>query len=250
MDPKLVREQAIAATARFFWDNRGFEPDQDSEEWEAEYRRQFDLARTRLADAGPGVGAGPGAAAPPPEPENWAELTGPPTQIRWAMALRTDRVGEIRDPGIRDWLATTWTRSKSWIDTRELPTPVFLQRIAPHYAEYRKKADETARISAAARRQQEQAAEQIRREVEKAGITVEGLIELIDIADRLPSVPLQAKLAELDHEGRILRIFDTADPAMLMVLEKSEGGRSEYGIERDAGLVADLALFMRAMALP
>lgn len=249
MDPKLVRDQAIAATARYFWDNQGFEPDQDSEEWEAEYRRQFDLVKARSADAGPGVAASAAAGAALPEPASWAELTGPPTQIRWAMALRTDRVHEIRDPGVRDWLATTWTRAKSWIDTREWPTPVFLQRIAPHYAEYRKKADETARVSAAARREQKQAAEEIRREVEKAGITAQGLIELIDISDRLPPVALQAKLAELDHEGRNLRIFDTADPAMLMVLEKGEAGRSEYGVERDAGLVADLALFMRAAAL-
>jgi len=30
-----------------------------------------------------------------------------------------------------------------------------------------------------------------------------------------------------------------------VVLEKSEGERSEYGIERDEGLVADLKLFAR-----
>lgn len=247
MDPKLVREQAIAATARYFWDHLGFEPDPDSEEWEAEYRRQFDLAKERLA--GVGSEAGGGAAAALPEPASWAELTGPPTQIRWAMALRTERIQEIRDPGIRDWLAATWTRAKSWIDTRELPTPVFLQRIGPHYAEYRKKANEQARVVAAARRAKDAAAENLRREVEEAGITVESLIELIDIADRLPPTPLQKKLVELDHEGRNLRVFDTADPAMLMVLEKSAGGRSEYGIERDEGLVADLALFARAMEL-
>ncbi len=86
------------------------------------------------------------------------------------------------------------------------------------------------------------AADQIRREVEEAGITVAGLIELIDICERLPAAPIQAKLAELDGDSRNLRIFDTADPAMLMVLEKGADGRSEYAIERDAGLVADLAL--------
>jgi hypothetical protein len=247
MDAKLVREQAIAATTRYFWDRQGFEPDPDSEEWEAEYRRQFDLAKERLAEIGPETGAG--AATAVSEPASWAELTGPPTQIRWAMALRTERIHDIRDPGMRDWLATTWTRAKSWIDTRELPTPVFLQRIGPHYAEYRKKADEQARVATTARREQQKAAETLRREVAEAGITVAGLIELIDISDRLPPVPLQKKLAELDHECRNLRVFDTADPAMLMVLEKSADGRSEYGIERDEGLVADLALFMRAMEL-
>jgi hypothetical protein len=34
-----------------------------------------------------------------------------------------------------------------------------------------------------------------------------------------------------------------------MVLEKDGATRSEYAIERDQGLVADLALFMRATAL-
>ena len=86
----------------------------------------------------------------------------------------------------------------------------------------------------------------MRREVEAAGITVEGLIELIDIAERLPAVPIKGKLAELGFDGRNLRIFETADPAVLMVLEKAERERSEYGIERDEGLVADLKLFARA----
>ena len=47
MDLKLVREEAIEGTTRFFWDNRGFAPSEDSEEWEAEYRRQFELAKAR-----------------------------------------------------------------------------------------------------------------------------------------------------------------------------------------------------------
>ena len=259
MDLKLVREEAIEGTTRFFWDTRGFVPDEDSEEWEAQYRRQFDLAKKRHADgapaasvsaaAGPARGAAPAPAAAPPEPDNWAALTGQPTQIRWAVSLRSDRMREIRDPGVREWLATTWTRAKSWVDTQELPTPVFLQRISPHYQEYRKKADEEARIRAQQRNQQEAAADEIRRQVETAGITVEGLIELIDICDRLPAVPIKTKLAELDHEGRNLRVFETDDQALLMVLEKDKAGRSDYAIERDGGLVADLALLMRAMAL-
>ena len=251
MDLKLVREEAIEGTTRFFWDNRGFVPNEDSEEWETEYRRQFELAKARHADGGVKAAApvpAP-AAAPPPEPTNWAELTGAPTQIRWAASLRADRVREIRDPGVREWLATTWTRAKSWIDTQELPTTVFLQRVAPHYQEYRKKADEEARIQAQQRQAQEAAANEIRRQVENAGITVEGLIELIDICDRLPAAPLKAKLAELDHDGRNLRVFETDDPAVLMVLEKASTGRGEYAIERDEGLVADLALLERAMEL-
>jgi hypothetical protein len=68
-------------------------------------------------------------------------------------------------------------------------------------------------------------------------------------------VPLKAKLAELDGDGRNLRVFAIADPAMLRALEKGEAGekgetgRIEYGIERDEGLVGDLGLLMRAMAL-
>jgi hypothetical protein len=247
MDLKPVREQAIEATTRFFWDNRGFVPDEDSEEWESEYRRQFELAKRNR-------GAPPPAAALPVETPaaaqaGWAELRGAPTEIRWAAALRADRIKEIRDPGVRHWLVTAWTRSKSWIDTRELPTLVFLERIRPHYLEYRKAADEQAQAEAAARQAQAEAAADIGREVEARGISAEGLIELIDIAERLPALPLAAKLAELDAGERHLRVFETADPAVLMVLERNAAERSEYGIERDEGLVADLVLFARAQAL-
>ena len=247
MDLKAVREEAIEATTRAFWDRNGFVPDEDSEEWEEEYRRQFEQVKRRHAVGGraetkPVVAA----ASAPPEEDGWAELTGAPTQIRWAAAIRADRLSEINDPGIRHWLSTTWNKAKGWVDTRDLPTPVFLQRIQPHYAEYRRRADERARAQTAERQTKEAAADALRREVEAAGITVEGLIELIDIAERLPAVPIKGKLAELDFDGRNMRIFETADPAVLMVLEKAERERSEYGIERDEGLVADLKLFARA----
>jgi hypothetical protein len=249
MDLRLVREEAIERTTRFFWDNRGFVPNEDSEEWEAEYRRQFELAKAR--HAGAAGAAAPAAEAPAAalDQRNWALLTGAPTQIRWAASLRADRLGAIRDLQVREWLATTWTKAKSWIDTQELPTPVFLQRIAPHYQEYRKKADEEARIRSQQRQAQQAEADALRKEIVAAGITVEGLMELIDICDRLPAVPIKAKLAELDHADRNLRIFETDDPAFLMVLEKDRAGRGEYAIERDDGLVADLGLFMRAVAL-
>ena len=245
MDLKLVREDAIEATTRAFWDRNGFVPDQDSDEWEEEYRRQFEQAKKRHA-AGRPVDVTPNGAAAPPQEDGWAVLSGAPTQIRWAAAVRADRLNEIRNPGVRDWLATTWTKAKSWLDTRDLPTPVFLQRIEPHYAEYRRQADERARAIEAERRAKEAAAEALRREIEAAGITVEGLI---DIAERLPSAPLKEKLTELECDGRNLRVFETGDPAVLMVLEKAEAGRSEYGIERDEGLVADLKLFARATQL-
>jgi hypothetical protein len=245
MDPKPVRERAIEATTRFFWDRGGFVPDEDSEEWEAEYRRQFELAR-KSHETVPAAEPQP---APAPDAAGWAELTGAPTEIRWAAALRADRLAAIRDPGVRHWLATTWTKATGWIKTRELPTAVFLERIRPHYLEYRKAADERARTAATERQAQAAAAAEIRREVESAGISVEGLVELIDIAERLPASPIKAKLAELAAGDRHLRVFETADPAVLMVLERNGRERHEYGIERDEGLVADLALFARAQAL-
>jgi len=249
MDLKLAREEAIEATNRLFWDKSGFVPDQDSDEWEDEYRRQFERAKKKHAGDLPAKTPPIAAAAPPEEEPGWAALTGPPTQIRWAAALRADRLKEIRDPGIRQWLATTWTRSKSWIDTSSLETEIFLKRIEAHYAQYRRQADEQARLLAAQRQAKAAAADEIRRQIEEAAITVEGLIELIDIADRLPVLPIKGKLAELAAAERNLRVFETDDPAVLMVLEKAGTDRGEYGIERDEGLVADLRLYARALEL-
>jgi hypothetical protein len=249
MDLKLVREEAIEATNRAFWDKSGFVPDEDSDEWEDEYRRQFDLAKKRHATDRPSATPPIVADAPPEEEPGWAALNGPPTQIRWAAALRADRLKEIRDPGIRNWLATTWTKSKSWIDTSSLPTEAFLKRIEPHYGQYRRQADERARLLAAEQQAKAAAADEIRRQIEEVAITVEGLIELIDIAERLPVLPIKAKLAELVTPERNLRVFETDDPAALMVLEKTGTGRGEYGIERDEGLVADLRLYARVLEL-
>ena len=248
MDLRTVREEAIEATTRALWDKNGFVPDEDSDEWEAEYRRQFEQAKRRHA-TGQAVIEPCLAVSAPPEEDGWAVLTGAPTQIRWAASLRADRIREIKNPGIRDWLATTWTKAKSWLDTREMPTPIFLQRIQPHYAEYRRQTDERARALQAESQAKTAAAEALQGEIEAAGITVEGLIELIDIAERLPAVPIKGKLAVLELDKRNLRVFETADPAVLMVLEKAEAERSEYGIERDEGLVADLRLFARGKEL-
>jgi hypothetical protein len=246
MDLQAVREEAIEATTRALWDKNGFVPDQDSDEWEEEYRRQFDQAKQRHADGQVApVKSNPPVVASSDE-TGWAILTGAPTQIRWAASLRSERISQIKDPGVRQWLATTWTRAKSWIDTREMPTSTFLQRLQPHYGEYRRLAGEQARARAAEKQAQAVAAEALRREIEEAGITVEGLVELIDIAEQLPAMPIKTKLAELESNGRNLRIFETGDPAVLTVLEKTETERREYGIERDEGLVADLKLFAQA----
>jgi hypothetical protein len=246
MDLQAVREEAIEATTRAFWDKNGFVPDQDSDEWEEEYRRQFEQAKRRHATGQTAAVNPRPAVSPPPDEHDWATLSGAPTQTRWAVALRADRLRDIKDPDLRHWLAATWIKAKSWIDTREMPTPVFLQRIQPHYAEYRRQASEQARAGEMERQAQAAAAEALRREIEEAGITVDGLVELIDIAEQLPAMPIKAKLAELEANGRNLRVFETGDPAVLMVLEKTETERREYGIERDEGLVADLKLFARA----
>ena len=60
----------------------------------------------------------------------------------------------------------------------------------------------------------------------------------------------KTKLAELGHdEARICAFSKPTTRRLLMVLDKDKAGRSEYAIERDDGLVADLALFMRAATL-
>ena len=48
MDIKSIKEHALAETARILHDRLGVVPDPDSEEWEDEYRRQFE-----------GMGGGP-----------------------------------------------------------------------------------------------------------------------------------------------------------------------------------------------
>jgi hypothetical protein len=245
MDPNAVREKAMEATARAFWERGEAVPDEDSEEWEEEYRRQFEIARSRLAAA---PAAAPAAAAPIDEAA-LPELSGQPSQLRWAAQIRANRLKEIRDREIRKWLASTWTKAKGWLDTRDLPTQVFLQRIAPHYAEYRRTAEERTRAEKAERAAREAAAAALRREIEAAHITAAGLAELIDAAERMPTSPIKEKLAEIEADGRNLRVFESGDGLTLMVLEKSPGGRSEYGIERDEGLVADLKLYARALEL-
>src|SRR3974377_1660692 len=107
MDLKLVREEAIEATNRAFWDRSGFVPDEDSDEWEDEYRRQFELGKKRHATDPPADTRPIVATAPPEEEPGWAGLTGPPTQIRWAAALRADRMKENSDLVIPEGLPNT-----------------------------------------------------------------------------------------------------------------------------------------------
>lgn len=241
MDLKSVREEAIEATNRFFADKEGLVPDADSEEWEAEYRRQFARAKARHAAAPPAGAAGPTAARPLPE------LTGTQEQKHWAAAIRADRLAEIGDPQIRAWLAQDWTRARAWIDTRALSAETFRARAAVWHAEHRRQAAEKAKAVSAERQSEAAAAAARWAEVEKAGITPAGLVELVDASERAEPAPIREKLAEITADGRTLRLYESANPAVLLVKEKNREGQGEYGIERDAGLVADLKLYARAV---
>jgi hypothetical protein len=250
MDLNQLREAAIEATARALFEKNGVAPDEESEEWEEEYRRQFAILKSRQPPGSAGPPAVP--AAPPPVPGGevgFPEIVGPPAVRRWAAELRAERLKEVRDPDIRRWLIATWTKAKSWLDTRELSTPVFLQRIEPHYRDYRRRDEERAKKEAERREAGKRAEEELRRQLAAAGVTVEGLVELVDASERCPPQPIREKLADLAVAGRHLRLFETADPEFLMVLEKSPSGKSDYAIPRDPGLFADLELYARAKEL-
>jgi hypothetical protein len=249
MNLKVLRERAIEETRRFFSDTQGFVPDEDSDEWEDEYRRRFDLEKARdgLKDA-----AELQAQATPAGAEvrrsQWPELSGAPAQKRWAMTLRIDRLKDLEDPELREWLAASWTTAKNWIDTRDLPAAVFLRQVEAQYLEHRRQSEEAAAAAEAERQAKAAAAAAIQHQIEEAGITAQGLIDLVDVSPRTAAAPIRDKLAEIEAGDRALRVFDTTDPAVLVVLEKGEAGRTEYAIERDAGLVADLKLFSRSPA--
>jgi hypothetical protein len=246
MDVKMLRERAVEATTRFFVDSQGFAPSEESEEWEAEYRRQFELLKK--SSATPAVAASTPAAGIVPADEGkaaWPELSGAPAQQRWAVKLRAERLQEIQSKALRDWLAESWTAAKDWIDSRDLPAATFLQRAERQHAEHRRQSEQRANAAEAERRSKAAIAEADRRALQAAGITAEGLVELVDVSPRVAAAPLKLKLAEVEAGGRSLRIFETGTSDRLMVIETGDAGRIEYGIEYDEELVADLKLFAR-----
>lgn len=243
MDLKLLKEEALEATARFFRDTQGTLPDQESDEWEAAYRQNFEMARKRHAANPQTISLRAAPAGPTEErPGKWPELNGPTTEKRWAVTIRAHRLNEIRDKDIRTWLAGSWTASKIWIDTRDLPASAFLRRVSTEYG----RADKQATILQAEQAARAAEVEAIRHQVQTAGITAEGLIGLIEVSPRAKLATVKSKLAELSAADRNLRIFETANPTVLMVIEKVATSRSEYAIERDEGLVADLKLFTKS----
>lgn len=241
MTGKSLREQALEETARFFWKERGYVPDQDSDEWEAEYRRHFELAKHRQAT---------GAAATP-EPDDAIEaedaslpvLTGTPAEKRWAATLRAQRLQQIAKPELRNFLASAWVASKQWIATADLALPQLLRRAEAEYGEHRRRVQGEDSDRNRARLDHAQQVADRRSALAAAEISAESLVELIDCSQRFAVLPLKEKLAELIVEGRRLRIFETAEKTRLMVLEKTASARTEYAIERDPGLFADLLLF-------
>lgn len=244
MDLNALREAAIEATSRALHDKLGFVPSDESDEWEEEYRRQFAVLKQRFATAPPA----PRPPAAPAGPERqWPELSGTPEQKRWAATIRDERMREIPSEPFRVWLGRTWTRAKVWVDTRDVPTAVLLQRLKSQFDEYRKQAAEAAkaRTAEASHKAAEAAAYQQR--LKDARITPEGLVELVDASDRFDPAPIAARLAEIAVEGRHLRIYETTDPNLLLVKEKKGPLQvDDYAIERDEGLVADLKLYAQA----
>jgi hypothetical protein len=247
MDLQALREAAIEATSRALHDRHGFVPSDESDEWEDEYRRQFAFLKQRFATEAPAPVTPrppPGAAMPQRE---WPELSGTPEQKRWAATIREDRLREIPSETFRLWLAQTWTRAKVWVDTRDVPSTVLVQRLKPQFDDYRRQAAEAARARAAEAQQKAAEAAAYRQRLTDAGITPEGLVELVDASERFDLAPLGAKLAEIAVEGRHLRVFETSDPNLLLVKEK-RGPLSlpDYAIERDEGMVGDLKLYAQA----
>lgn len=246
MDLNTLREAAIEATAAALEQRLGYVPSDDSDEWEEEYRRQFAALRQRhggtLAPPSPRP-----AAAPAGLEGRWPELSGTPEQKRWAATIRDERMHQIASEPFRAFLARTWTRAKQWVDTREVPTPVLVQRLRPQFEEYLRQASEAAKARAAEAQKKVAEIAAYQQRLKEAGVTPEGLVELIDASDRFDPAPIAAKLAEITVEGRHLRVYETSDPNLLLVKEKRGPlPLDDYAIERDEGLAADLRLFAQA----
>jgi hypothetical protein len=247
MDLAALREAAIEATSRALHDKHGFVPSDESDEWEEEYRRQFAILKQRFATDAPAGPAPRPPSAPPAAARDWPALSGTPEQLRWAATIREDRLREIPSEQFRAWLARTWTRAKVWVDTRDVPSAVLVQRLKPQFDEYRRQAADAAKARAAEAQQKAAAVAAYQQRLKAAGITPEGLVELIDASDRFDLAPLTVKLADITVEGRHLRVFETADPNLLLVKEKRGPlQQPDYAIERDEGLVGDLQLYAQA----
>jgi len=243
MDLSQLKEAALEATARALQQKFGVVPDEESDEWEDEYRRQFALAKQRYGVGTPTVARAAGPALQLPALRGDTQ-----EQIHWAEQVRAERLREVANPAVRAWMAKTWTRAKVWVDTREVPIATLLQRTQSQYDDYRRQLAEQKSAQTAAAQQKAAAIAAHQAKLQEAGITEAGLVELIDASERLKPAALTEKLAELTGVDRHLRIFATTDPGTLLVKEKNLTGQHDYCIERDEGLVADLKLFAQKPA--
>jgi len=248
MDLNALREAAIDATSRALYDKLGFVPSDETDEWEDEYRKQFAALRQRLSADGAAPVTRPVAGVAPAAQRRWPELSGTPEQQRWAAAIRDERMGDIPSEPFRQFLAQTWTRAKVWVDTRDVPTATLVQRLRPQFDEYRQKAAAAQKAKAEAARRKAAEAAAYQRKLAEAGITPDGLVEMIDASERFDAaVTIAAKLAEITVAMRYLRIYETSDPNLLLVKEKKGPLQlPDYAIERDEGLVDDLKLYGQA----
>ena len=247
MDLQALREAAIEATSRALHDKYGVVPSDDTDEWEEEYRRQFTALKqhlgTDLKTAAAAIPRPVAAERQRPLPD----LRGTLEEQRWGASIRDERLREVPNEVLRTFLIENWPRAKQWIDTRDLPIRQLVQHLAPQYEVWRKKRVETAGARKAEAQQKAAAVAAHQQRLKVAGITPEGLVELIDASDRFDLAPLTTKLAEIEVEGRHLRIFETADPNLLLVKEKKGPLQlPDYAIERDEGLVGDLKLYAEA----
>jgi hypothetical protein len=241
MDLTQLKEAAVEATARALQEKFGVVPDEDSDEWESEYRRQFALAKQRYGVTTPTIARAAGPALQLPE------LRGDSHElVHWGEQVRAERLREVADTARRSWMAKTWTRAKLWVDTRDVPIATLLQRTQGQYDEYRRQQIAQKQAQTSATQQKSAALAAYQEKLRKAGVSEAGLVELIDAAERVKPAALTDKLAELRAPDRHLRVFATADPAALLVKEKNLKGQFDYAIERDEGLVGDLKLFASA----
>jgi hypothetical protein len=247
MDPKALRAEALEETARFFLDKLGHVPDPDSDEFEVEYRRQFARAQQRQARSGPAAPMTAARAALDEERLKWAELQGLPAEQRWANTLRDERMAQISRRDLRAWLGQAWATAQDWLATRDMPLEQFMRKIEAQFASHRQRYEEQAKAALAARQAKAVAALAIKRKIQAAGVTAQGLSEMVDASNRAQPAALKDKLAEFTVAERNFRVFESANPRVLMVLEKTGTGtetqRLQYAIERDDGLAADLRLF-------
>jgi len=245
MNLETLRSEVADETARVLLDRHGFVPDQDSDEWEEEYRRQFALRKQRVQ-----VGAASSTTARTAmsrEASDAPPLRGAPSDARWAATLRATRLEELRSTELGRFLAETWIDAKHWLDTREMPAPAFRRRVEAEYQTHTRERERAAAAEQAARRAKAAAEAARAAKLSTAGVSAKSLVELIDVSPRVRPAPLAEKLADLVLDQRRLRVFATADSEVLLVKESGpDHARAEYGIERDDGLVADLKLFADA----